>query len=101
MQLVDNTLLLGGAPSIMTKRYNVVLDKYFNTFGGKVNKWKRNLYTWNVSTRLTQRITQVLGFFVVATWNFFTYLGIYIVLGTTRASEWQGIIDKMKNKMDQ
>ena len=49
---------------------------------------------------MLSKIARTLGFEGIATWNSFNYLGIPIVKGKKRVPDWQGMIDKTKNKIN-
>jgi len=44
----DDSLLLGGASSIITKSFDSVLKSYCRVSGAQVNKNKSEIYTWNI-----------------------------------------------------
>jgi hypothetical protein len=82
---VDDTLLIGGASTIMIERFKRILDQFLNAFSGKVNNGKSHIYGWNSSTLLMQLISRILNFHSVLSWTSFKYLGMPMSLGHPKA----------------
>eukprot|EP00253_Pinus_taeda_P001849 PITA_01849 len=72
----DDTLLIGGASSLMAKRFKKTLVTFLTTSGGKLNNKKCKMYTWNVSLQIMQRISMILDIPVQRNWSYFSYLGL-------------------------
>jgi len=49
-------LLLGGTSTTIVERFKKVLDLYLNALGGKVDKGKNHIYSWNLAPLLMQSI---------------------------------------------
>jgi hypothetical protein len=54
-QFVDDTILLGGAYTIMASKFKKVLDLFLQVSGRSINYCKCPIYNWNVIP-LTSRI---------------------------------------------
>jgi len=46
-QFADNTLLLGGASSIIARKFTTIPDEFMMVLGGKINRQKTQIYVWN------------------------------------------------------
>jgi hypothetical protein len=79
-QFVDDTILLGGASTILARRFKATMDDYTTASGGKVNELKSQIYGWNVPQHEMQTIARILNFTGTTTWHSFNYLGIPISL---------------------
>ena len=79
--LDDDTILLGGASTIIAERFNSVLSTFLNATDGKLNVTKSKVYGWNCPLGIMARISRILGFEGITTWNSFNYLGIPIFKG--------------------
>jgi hypothetical protein len=51
-QFVDDTILLGGASSIISNRFKKVMDDYMTTSRGLINARKSQIYAWNTMPKL-------------------------------------------------
>jgi CII-binding regulator of phage lambda lysogenization HflD len=51
-QLVDDTLLLGGASIIIASIFKSTVESFLDVFGGAVNNRKCLVYGWNTSPRV-------------------------------------------------
>jgi hypothetical protein len=60
-QFVDDTLLLGGASTIIAKRFKCVPEHFLNALGGKENNGKSQIYGWNIKLQL-HAISRILSF---------------------------------------
>jgi hypothetical protein len=61
-QSVDDTILLGGASSILARRLKNIMDDYTLASGGLINEGKSQIYSWNTQSRTMMSITSVLNF---------------------------------------
>ena len=79
--LDDDTILLGGASTIITESFNSVLSTFLNATDGKLNVTKYKIYCWNCPPGIMARKSQIIGFEGITTWNSFNYLVIPIFNG--------------------
>jgi len=93
----DDTLLIGGASSLMAKRFKKVLDAFLAVSGGQLNNRKCKIYTWNVPALIQQRISLILDIPVQRNWSFFNYLGLPLVKEKVKAEIWVKHIEKMRS----
>jgi len=98
-QFTDDTLLLGGASTIIARKFKFLLDKYMRYSGGQVNQQKSCIYGWNTSAQVLHSIATILGVSCNYEWSHFTYLGLPISIGPLKAEVWDTVIDKMKRKV--
>jgi len=56
----DDTLLIGGASSIIARRFKKVLDDFLAVSGDLLNNKKCRIYTWDMPNNIMQRISQIL-----------------------------------------
>jgi hypothetical protein len=61
-QFLDDTLLMGGDSKIIARIFKFILDQYSFISGGLINKIKRKINAWNVSTNTLMGITHILQF---------------------------------------
>ena len=61
-QFADNTILLGGASTIIVERFNGVLSNFIKASDGKGNSEKSKVYRWNCPPGTMARIGRILGF---------------------------------------
>jgi hypothetical protein len=47
-QFADDTLLLGAASPIITRRFKRILESFLTASGGKININKSRIYGWNI-----------------------------------------------------
>lgn len=96
---VDDTLLLGAASVVLANRFKDVVDDFCADSGSKLNKGKCQFYCWNTSARLTQAISNCLGFTTSSTWTSFKYLGLPVFQKKILSREWMPLLDKFKLKI--
>ena len=99
VQFAGDTILLGGASTIIAKRCKRALSTFLKSSDSKVNSTKSKVYGWKCPPGTLENIARTLGFEGNVTWNSFNYLGIPIFKGKKRTVDWQGMIDKIKNKI--
>eukprot|EP00253_Pinus_taeda_P023887 PITA_23887 len=58
----DDTILLGGATTRITRSINATLNKYCRVSGALINENKTEVYSWNIEQRELSDITTLLGF---------------------------------------
>eukprot|EP00253_Pinus_taeda_P013228 PITA_13228 len=92
----DDTLLIGGASSLMARRFKRVLDAFLQVSGGKLNNRKCKIYTWNVPYQIQQRISQILDIPLQRNWSSFSYLGLPLAKEHIKAEVWTKHIEKMR-----
>lgn len=56
----DDTFLLGGASSIISRIFKKVLEDFLHVSWGLLNNTKCRIYGWNTSPIIMQRISQIL-----------------------------------------
>lgn len=92
----DDTLLIGGASSLMARRFKRVLDAFLQVSGGKLNNRKCKIYTWNVPHQIQQSISQILDIPLQRNWSSFSYLGLPLAKEHIKAEVWTKHIEKMR-----
>jgi hypothetical protein len=97
-QFTDDTILLGGASTIIAYIFKLALDSFTKASRGLVNDSKSNIYEWNISRSLTTQIARILHFEYEENWKSFKYLGIPISLKLLPFNYWLPILDKIKKK---
>eukprot|EP00253_Pinus_taeda_P009881 PITA_09881 len=93
----DDTLLIGGASSLMARRFKRVLDALLQVSGGKLNNRKCKIYTWNVPYQIQQSISQILDIPLQRNWSSFSYLGLPLAKEHIKAEVWTKHIEKMRS----
>eukprot|EP00253_Pinus_taeda_P004331 PITA_04331 len=100
-QFAYDTLLIGGASTTIARHFKNLLDQYMGYSGGVVNHHKSCVYGWNISNQTAHSIANIFGVTWNLEWNHFSYLGMPVSLGPLKAKTWNGIIDKVKRKVQQ
>lgn len=98
-QFADDTLLLGGATTIIARRFKSLLDKFMRYSGGKINYLKSYIYGWNVSPQMIHNIANTFGVPCKLDWDCFSYLGMPVTIGKAKTGVWDLMLDKMKRKL--
>eukprot|EP00253_Pinus_taeda_P017214 PITA_17214 len=98
-QFADDTLLLGGATTIIARRFKSLLDKFMRYSGGKINYLKSCIYGWNVSPQMIHNISNTFGVPCKLDWDCFSYLGMPVTIGKEKTGVWDLTLDKMKRKL--
>eukprot|EP00253_Pinus_taeda_P022245 PITA_22245 len=93
----DDTLLIGGASTLMARRFKRVLDAFLQVSGGKLNNRKCKIYTWNVPYQIQQSISQILDIPLQRNWSSFSYLGLPLAKEHIKAEVWTKHIEKMRS----
>jgi len=57
---VNDTLLLGGASTIIARRFKKNIDASLQVSGGLLNNTKCRIYGWNIPSITMQRISQIM-----------------------------------------
>lgn len=96
---VDDSLLLGGASTIIAKAFDTVLRSYCRVQGALVNERKSEVLSWNIDQQDLISISNLLGFKGHAHWDRIKYLGLPITNGVNKRSLWSEIINKIKSKI--
>lgn len=95
----DDTLLIGGASSLMARRFKIILDLFLQASGGKLNNNKCKIYTWNVPRHITQRISRILEIPAQLSWTHFMYLGLPLARESIKSEVWANLVEKMRGKL--
>eukprot|EP00253_Pinus_taeda_P012762 PITA_12762 len=93
---VDDTLLIGGASSIMARRFKKTLDIFLEVSGGMLNNNKCKIYTWNIPPQIMQRISLIMDILVQRNWSHFSYLGLLLAKEIVKSEIWIKQIEKMR-----
>jgi hypothetical protein len=91
---------LGGASVQTTKKFKKELDSYAKISGSMISLPKRKIYGWNINPREMLEISRVLGMEGYMAWDAFQYLGVSIFKTKPLASNWNPLIEKLKNKIN-
>jgi len=95
----DDTLLIGGASSLMERRFKQTLDLFLLVSGGKLNNNKCKIYTWNVPRQIIQRISSILDIPAQMNWSHFMYLGLPLAKESVKTEIWASLIEKLRGKL--
>ena len=57
---VDDTLLMGGASTIIARRFKKIMDALLQVSGGLLNNTKCRICGWNIPPRTIQIISQIM-----------------------------------------
>eukprot|EP00253_Pinus_taeda_P031914 PITA_31914 len=95
----DDTLLIGGASSLMARRFKETLDLFLQASGGKLNHNKCMIYSWNVPRYVTQRISLIMEIPAQGNWSYFMYLGLPLAKETIKSEIWVKLIEKLRGKL--
>lgn len=95
----DDTLLIGGASSLMEKRFKKTLDSFLLASGGKLNNKKCMIYTWNIPRHIIQRISSVLDILAQRNWSYFMYLVLPLAKDSVKTKIWVKHIEKLRGKL--
>eukprot|EP00253_Pinus_taeda_P025817 PITA_25817 len=95
----DDTLLIGGASSLMARRFKKTLDLFLQASGGKLNNSKCMIYTWNVPIHITQIISLIMEIPAQGNWSYFKYLGLPLAKDNVKSEIWVKLIEKMRGKL--
>ena len=85
----NDTLLIGGASSLMARRFKQTLDLFLLVSGGKLNNNKCKIYTWNVPRQIIQRISSILDIPAQMNWSHFMYLGLPLAKELVKTEIWR------------
>lgn len=92
----DDTLLIGGASSLIARRFKRILDTFLAVSGGMLNNKKCSIYTWNVSLQVMQRISLIMDIPVQRNWSHFSYLGLPLAKEVVKSEISNKQIEKMR-----
>eukprot|EP00253_Pinus_taeda_P008374 PITA_08374 len=95
----DDTLLIGGASSLMASRFKETLDLFLQASGGKLSNSKCMIYTWNVPRHITQRISLIMEIPAQGNWSHFKYLGLPLAKDSIKSEIWVKLIEKLRGKL--
>eukprot|EP00253_Pinus_taeda_P001792 PITA_01792 len=95
----DDTLLIGGASSLMARRFKETLDLFLQASGGKLSNNKCMIYTWNVPRHITQRISLIMEIPAQGNWSHFKYLGLPLAKDSIKSEIWVKLIEKLRGKL--
>lgn len=96
----DDSLMLGGASCRIASAYKVTLQAYCRVYGAFINERKSAVYNWNVEETKIQKVACILGFKGYSKWEKINYLKLPITLGINRSSLWEGVMNKIKSKIE-
>ena len=100
-QFANDTLLIGGASTIIAQRFKALLDKYMRYSGGMINHLKSCIYGWHASAQTLHNIANIFGVPCKLNWGHFNYSGMLVSKGPTRDEIWDATLDKLKRKVQQ
>jgi hypothetical protein len=98
-QFVDDTLLLGGASTIIARKFKQQLDLDKGASGSQINYKKSKIFGWNCKPREMVEISRILKMEGETQWESFKYLGIPIFKCKPNSSHWSPIVDKIKTRI--
>eukprot|EP00253_Pinus_taeda_P010854 PITA_10854 len=95
----DDTLLIGGASSLMARRFKETLDLFLQDSVGKLSNNKCMIYTWNVPRHITQRISLIMEIPAQGNWSHFKYLGLPLAKDSIKSEIRVKLIEKLRGKL--
>jgi hypothetical protein len=91
---------MGGASLQTTRKFKNELDVYTEISGSAISLIKSKIFGWNITPREMLDISRILGMEGCTNWEAFKYLGVPIFKSKPKASHWNLLIDKLKNKIN-
>jgi ribonuclease HI len=64
-----------------------------------INLAKRKIYGWNITPREMHEISRILGIEGNTSWEEFKYLGVPIIKAIPKATHWNHMIERIKNRI--
>jgi len=98
-QFADDTLLLGSTTICTANRFQKILNSFLTASGGKLNISKCTIYGWHVPGHIKEKISRILGFPIITTWNYFKYMGMSIFLSFYGSLAWLEIVGKISTRI--
>jgi hypothetical protein len=98
-QFADDTFLLGGASSLVAKKFKDELDAYTSVSGSEISLGKSKIYSWNITPLEMRSISRILGMEGHTNWDSFTYLGVPISKTNPKATHWNQLLEKLRNRI--
>ena len=98
-QFADDTLLLGGASPATAKKFKKELDIYTDISGSMISLAKSKIYGWNITPREMHEISKILGIEGITIWEEFKYLGVPLIKPNPKATHWNNMIERIKNRI--
>ena len=77
-QFFDDTLLLGGASTIIARKFKQQLDLYKEASMSQINYRKSQIFGWNCKPREMVEIDHIMEMEGETQWDSFKYLGVPI-----------------------
>jgi hypothetical protein len=96
----DDSLMLGGASNRVASAFKGTLQAYCKVSGALISERKSVVYSWNAAEHETQMIACTLGFKGNSKWEKIQYLGLPLSLGINKVNLWEGVLTKIKGKID-
>jgi hypothetical protein len=96
----DDSLMLGGASNRVASAFKDTLQAYCKVSGALISERKSVVYSWNAAEHETQTIACNLGFKGHSKWEKIHYLGLPLTLGINKVNLWEGVLTKIKGKID-
>jgi hypothetical protein len=100
LQFMNDTILLGGASTIMAYRFKKVMDLFLQVSSGSINYNKCQIYAWNINPLTSRIISRIFYFPYKENWYVFTYLGMLITINSPFIHHWKTVLDKLKNNLN-
>jgi hypothetical protein len=92
--------MLGGASNRLSFAFKSILQDYCKVSWALISERKSVVYSCNAAEHETQRIARTLGFKGYADWEKIQYLGLPLSLGINKVNLWEGVLTKIKGKID-
>jgi len=96
----NDSLMLGGASCIISSAFKVFLQVYCRVSGALINDRKSVVHCWNVEEAKVHKVARILGFNGHSRWDKISYLGLPLTLGINRSTLWEGVLNKIKGKIE-
>jgi hypothetical protein len=85
---------------VTAKKFKKELDIYTEISGSLISLTKSKIYGWNITPREMLEISRILGMEGCTNWDEFKYLGVPIFKSTPKASHWNQLIERIKNRIN-
>ena len=96
-QFVDDTLLHGTPIVNESKSYKIILEEFGEASGVEINHSKSMIYFFNTNPAIQRNLANILGFERKTLPT--TYLGIPLTDRACKMETWEGVINKLHERM--
>jgi hypothetical protein len=90
---------LGGASTIIARKFKKQLDLYKEASGSQINYKKSKIFGWNCKPREMVEISIILEMEGETQSETLKYLGVPLFKGKYKSSHWSSVVDKIKTRI--